>query len=68
VTAGAYPITAISYEIVCSTGNDLAKLALLKAFLAYDATTGQAAAEGLGFAPLPPAIASKVTTAIAALA
>ena len=67
-TAGAYPITAISYEIVCSKGNDAGKLALLKAFLTYDATTGQAAAEGLGFAPLPQAIATKVTAAITALA
>ncbi|MCU1591789.1 MAG: Phosphate-binding protein PstS [Frankiales bacterium] len=67
-TAGAYPITAISYEIVCSKGNDAAKLALLKAFLTYDATTGQAAATGLGFAPLPQSIATKVTAAIAALA
>jgi phosphate transport system substrate-binding protein len=67
-TAGAYPITAISYEIVCSKGNAPGKLALLKAFLTYDATTGQAAAEGLGFAPLPQAIATKVTAAITALA
>jgi phosphate transport system substrate-binding protein len=67
-TAGAYPITAVSYEIVCSKGNDAGKLALLKAFLTYDATTGQAVAEGLGFAPLPQAIATKVTAAITALA
>ncbi|GAC1444202.1 MAG: phosphate ABC transporter substrate-binding protein PstS [Mycobacteriales bacterium] len=67
-TAGAYPITAISYEIVCSKGNAAGKLALLKAFLTYDVTTGQAAAEGLGFAPLPPSIASKVAAAVAALA
>jgi len=67
-TAGAYPITAISYEIVCSKGNDPAKLALLKAFLTYDATTGQQAATGLGFAPLPQSIATKVTAAVAALA
>ena len=67
-TAGAYPITALSYEIVCSKGNDAAKLALLKAFLTYAATTGQGAAESLGFAPLPQSIATKVTTAIEGLA
>jgi phosphate transport system substrate-binding protein len=67
-TAGAYPITALSYEIVCSTGNDASKLPLLKAFLTYAATTGQAAADGLGFAPLPSAIADKVTAAIDGLA
>ena len=66
-TAGAYPITALSYEIVCSKGNDPGKLALLKAFLTYAATAGQSAAEGLGFAPLPQSIAAKVTTTIEAL-
>jgi phosphate transport system substrate-binding protein len=67
-TAGAYPITALSYEIVCSKGNDAGKLPLLKAYLTYAATTGQSAAEGLGFAPLPQSIASKVITAIDGLA
>jgi phosphate transport system substrate-binding protein len=67
-TAGAYPITALSYEIVCSKGNDAGKLALLKAFLTYAATTGQSAADALGFAPLPASIAGKVTTAIDGLA
>jgi phosphate transport system substrate-binding protein len=67
-TSGAYPITALSYEIVCSKGNDAGKLALLKAFLTYDATTGQSAAEALGFAPLPQSIADKVKTAVDGLA
>jgi phosphate transport system substrate-binding protein len=67
-TSGAYPITALSYEIVCSKGNDAGKLALLKAFLTYDVTAGQAAAEGLGFAPLPQSIADKVKTAVDGLA
>jgi phosphate transport system substrate-binding protein len=67
-TPGAYPITALSYEIVCSKGNDAAKLPLLKAFLTYAATTGQSAADGLGFAPLPQSIADKVKTAVDALA
>jgi phosphate transport system substrate-binding protein len=67
-TPGAYPITAVSYEIVCSKGTAAGKLALLKAFLTYDATTGQAAAQGLGFAPLPASIASKVTAAVRGLA
>jgi phosphate transport system substrate-binding protein len=67
-TPGAYPITALSYEIVCSKGNDAAKLALLKAFLTYDITTGQAAADALGFAPLPQTIAVKVKAAVDGLA
>ena len=40
----------------------------LKAFLTYAATTGQSAAEPLGFAPLPASIADKVKTAIDGLA
>ncbi len=67
-TAGAYPITAVSYEILCATGNDPAKLPLLKAFLTYDIGTGQSSAAGLGFAPLPTAIVSRVTAAIGQLA
>jgi phosphate transport system substrate-binding protein len=67
-TPGAYPITALSYEIVCSKGTAAAKLALLKAFLTYDVTSGQSAADGLGFAPLPQSIASKVMTAVDGLA
>jgi phosphate transport system substrate-binding protein len=63
-TAGAYPITALSYEIVCSKGTDAAKLALLKAFLTYGVTTGQSAADALGFAPLPQSIADKVKAAV----
>jgi phosphate transport system substrate-binding protein len=66
-TPGAYPITALSYEIVCSKGNDAAKLPLLKAFLTYAATTGQSAADGLGFAPLPQSIADKVKAAVDSL-
>jgi phosphate transport system substrate-binding protein len=67
-TPGAYPITALSYEIVCSKGTSAAKLALLKAFLTYDVSTGQSAADALGFAPLPQSIADKVKTAIDGLA
>jgi phosphate transport system substrate-binding protein len=67
-TPGAYPITALSYEIVCSKGTPAAKVALLKAFLTYDVTTGQTAADSLGFAPLPQSIADKVKTAVDGLA
>jgi phosphate transport system substrate-binding protein len=66
--AGTYPLTGVTYEIVCTTGNAPAMLPLLKAFLTYSATTGQAAAEGLDYAPLPVALASKVTATVATLA
>ena len=65
--AGTYPLTGVTYEIVCSKGGNAAALPLLKAFLTYSATTGQAAAEGLDYAPLPVALASKVTATVATL-
>jgi len=66
-TPGAYPITAVSYEIVCTTGKDAAKQALVKSFLTYAVGAGQASAEGAGFAPLPSSLADRVKTVISAL-
>ncbi|MCW2543372.1 MAG: pstS [Frankiales bacterium] len=66
-TAGAYPITALSYEIVCTKAKDAAKQALLKSFLTYAVTSGQASAADAGFAPLPAAMVTRVQTAIASL-
>ena len=66
-TKGAYPITAVSYEIVCSKAKDATKQAFLKSFLTYDVTTGQASAEKLGFAPLPTAVADRVKTVVTGL-
>ena len=67
-TAGAYPITAVSYEIVCSTAKDATKQALLKSFLTYAAGKGQDSAAAAGFAPLPSTMATRVQTVIKALA
>ncbi len=64
-TAGAYPISAVSYQIVC-TKNSAAQ-DLLKSFLSYEAGDGQKAAEANGFAPLPDALVSRVKTAIDSL-
>ena len=66
-TSGVYPVTGLSYEIVCSKGNNAANLPLLKAFLGYAAGAGQAKADQLGFAPLPATVAARVNAAIAAL-
>ena len=65
----AYPISTLSYVIVCSKypSKETSKVATLKGYLNYAATGGQAAAGTLGFAPLPSAIATKVTAAIAAI-
>lgn len=62
----AYPVSAVSYVIVCDKGNKNA--ALLKAFLTYATTTGQTTADALGYAPVPATIASKLAAAVAAVA
>jgi len=67
--AGAYPIVLVTYEIVCSKGNDATKLALLKGFLAYTSSAdGQKALSDLGYAPLPETIRSKVASSVGNLA
>ena len=67
VKGDAYPITAVSYEIVCSKGKDAAKAKLLSSFLTYAVGDGQESADAAGYAPLPDALAGQVTTAVAAL-
>lgn len=64
---GAYPIALVTYEITCEAGLPADQLAVVKSFLAYAAGTGQAALAGLGYAPLPASLQTKVQTAIAAL-
>jgi phosphate transport system substrate-binding protein len=67
--AGAYPIVLVTYEIVCSKGNDAAKLPLIKGFLKYTSSTdGQKALGDLGYAPLPESVRSKVEAAVNNLA
>jgi phosphate transport system substrate-binding protein len=68
--ADAYPISTVSYVIVCSHypssfGAD--KVAALKSYLDYAVGAGQQTAAQLGFAPLPPAMATKDRAAIAAV-
>ena len=67
VAGDSYPITAVSYEIVCSKGKDAAKTALLKSFLAYAVGAGQDSAEANGYAPLPATLATQVAASVAAL-
>ena len=62
-----YPISTVSYAIVCSKYKDAAKGALVKSFLGYAVTTGQAAADGLGFSPLPSDLAAKALASITAI-
>lgn len=66
--AGAYPINLVTYEIVCSKGKDPETQKNIKAFLTYFASEeAQKLIEEIGYAPLPPEVQSKVTTAIAAI-
>ncbi|MEY9962774.1 phosphate transport system substrate-binding protein [Streptacidiphilus sp. MAP12-16] len=65
----AYPITLVTYEIVCDKGNKADTLPALKAFLNYTISdAGQTSVGSLGYFPLPAALATQVKTAIAALA
>lgn len=66
ITTG-YPISTVSYVIVCAKAKDAAKGALLKDYLTYAAGEGQQSADGLGFAPLPAALASQVNASIQGL-
>ena len=62
-----YPISTVSYVIVCSHYSDAAKGALIKAFLTYAVAAGQQQADSLGFAPLPASLVSKDQAAIGTL-
>jgi len=65
---GAYPITLVTYEIVCDKGNKADTLPATKAFLTYIASEeGQALLPDAGYAPIPADIISKVRTTIAGL-
>jgi len=66
--AGAYPILLVTYEIACSKGKDPAKAKELKAFLtSFAAADEQSKLEGIGYAPLPAEVQTKVASAIKAL-
>lgn len=63
-TPGAYPIILVTYEVACSKYSDAAKAKFVQSFLNYAATGGQASLAGLGYAPLPSDIQSKVVASI----
>jgi phosphate transport system substrate-binding protein len=63
--AGAYPITGVTYELVCKKYSDPKIAALVKSFFTYAATDGQTGLADLGYAPLPPEIAPKVQASLA---
>ncbi|MFJ4683662.1 phosphate ABC transporter substrate-binding protein PstS [Streptomyces sp. NPDC091377] len=62
---GAYPITLVTYEIVCDQGNKGDSLPATKAFLRYIASEdGQQVLADNDYAPMPADIITKVRTTI----
>lgn len=65
--ADGYPISTVTYVIVCEKAKDAAKGKLLRSYLNYAVGPGQAVAGSLGFARLPAAIGDRVKAAAQAL-
>ena len=63
MTSG-YPISTVSYAIVCSKYSSSSTGSLVKAYFDYALTTGQDSADQLGFAPLPTELATKSKASI----
>lgn len=65
---GAYPLTLVTYEIVCDKGNKPETLPATKAFLTYLASEdGQKVLSQNDYAPIPEEIIAKVRTTVASL-
>ncbi|MBX9394743.1 phosphate ABC transporter substrate-binding protein PstS [Streptomyces sp. TRM72054] len=65
---GAYPITLVTYEIVCDKGNKADTLPATKAFLTYIASEeGQQILADNDYAPMPDDIITKIRETIAGL-
>lgn len=65
---GAYPITLVTYEIVCDKGNKAETLPTVKAFLGYMASEdGQKILAENDYAPMPDDIITKVRETVAGL-
>ncbi|MDQ0787825.1 phosphate transport system substrate-binding protein [Streptomyces sp. B3I7] len=66
--AGAYPLTLVTYEIVCDKGNKSDTLATTKSFLTYIASEdGQKQLADAKYAPIPDEIITKVRDTISSL-
>jgi phosphate transport system substrate-binding protein len=59
-----YPISTVSYVLVCSKYKSASTGKLVKAYLDYALTTGQQQADSLGFAPLPSDLATKAKASV----
>ncbi len=63
-----YPISTVTYVIVCSKAKNASKGKLLKSYLSYALQDGQRVADGLGFAPLPQELLDRAKASVASLA
>jgi phosphate transport system substrate-binding protein len=66
----AYPISSITYAIVCSkypSSMSADKVSLIKSYLTYGVTEGQQFATQLGFSPLPGNLVTKAQASINAI-
>jgi phosphate transport system substrate-binding protein len=62
-----YPISTVSYVLVCSKYSNPKVGAAVKKYLTYAAGDGQQQADSLGFAPLPSDLDAKVKASIATI-
>lgn len=62
-----YPISTVSYVLVCSKYSNASEGTLVKNYLAYAAGAGQSEATALGFAPLPKALDTKAQASVASI-
>jgi phosphate transport system substrate-binding protein len=65
--AGAYPIILVTYELACTKYSSSSTGTLVKDFLNYAATGGQASLAQLGYAPLPTQLQTQVEQSIATI-
>ncbi|HWB65952.1 MAG TPA: phosphate ABC transporter substrate-binding protein PstS [Mycobacteriales bacterium] len=63
----AYPLSTVSYVIVCDSYSNATTANTLKKFLSYAVGAGQQGVDQLGFAPLPQSLVSKVSQSIASI-
>jgi phosphate transport system substrate-binding protein len=59
-----YPLSTVSYVLVCSKYSDTSTGSAVKEYLTYAAGDGQNEADALGFAPLPSELDTKVAASI----
>ncbi|MUN35025.1 phosphate ABC transporter substrate-binding protein PstS [Actinomadura litoris] len=66
---GAYPIVLVTYEIACEKGLPAEQSKFVKSFLTYTSSAdGQKVLTGLGYAPVPDSVLTKVQASVKALA